>query len=336
LIAGDLARFVFWVHLRQVLDPDDRGPIRGLASLGGRLRWWSGAAHQAAMIDELRCSFPDIQWTERTLQRVARSASDLQVQCHLEELLLGDLNRRSIELYMDFDGRKNLDEALGHGRGVVLVYPHAGAVMLMIALLSLNGYDFTQVAARGFPPPHKRPAGVPEPGRLARRARQAREDSEDRLPAHFLTIDQPARELFRALRRNGIVAMAFDGRGGTHFRPTPFLGRTALLSTGPWKLAAQTGATVVPAMCVRQRDRSHRLVLRPGVQPDMSLDKQARCLDLQQRVLHDELEALLTQHPDHYAPWLLHCARMAALDDQPLFVDRARDGGWARHQDTRF
>ena len=47
---------------------------------------------------------------------------------------------------MVFEGQENLDAALDRGKGVVLLNPHAGNIMMMIAALSLGGY-FLFIAA---------------------------------------------------------------------------------------------------------------------------------------------------------------------------------------------
>ena len=307
--------------MRHLVDPDDPATVRILASLGARLQYWMSPVRRGALSDEIRRSFPHVAKSDRTVARVCKSAYDLQLQCLTEELLLGRLTPTQVGSYMRFDGRLHLDQALYHGKGVILVYPHAGNVMLLIALLSLSGYDYTQVAARGFPPVERRITSDLKPSWFNRTARQAREDSEDRLPAFFLPMEASPRRLYRALEKNGIVGIAFDGRGGERFQPTPFLGRTALLSAGPWKLAARTGAAIVPAICIRDRDRTHRLVLRPPVFADATLPLEERYISLQQRVLRDQIEPMLQRHPDHYARWLLHCRRHAAMDSHPLFTD---------------
>jgi lauroyl/myristoyl acyltransferase len=335
-LIGDLARWLFWVHLREVVDPEEPGLVRAIASVASRAQLALTPEKRRLMRLELLESFPKQAWTERTLDRVSRSAYDLQVQCLCEELMLGRLDAESVQRFMRFDGRENLDRALADGKGVVLLFPHAGNVMLLIALLSLSGYDFTQVAARGLPPPDKAVTADLRDTWFNRRARQAREANEDALPARFHTIDAPPRELYRRLAANGIVAIAFDGRGGTKFRPVTYLGRTALLSTGPWRLAASTGARVVPAFCVRERDRSHRLVLFPALSPDPGLPVAERCERLLETFLRQHIEPMLEKHPDHYARWLVHCREHAGLDDHPLFVDTAADERWRVHEKTEW
>ena len=275
------------------------------------------------MKEEIERSF-----SECNVAAVARRADLLWTRCMLEELLLDQLDASSVGHWMVFDGREHLDAALARKKGVVLLFPHAGNVMLLIALVALSGYDLTQVAARGFHPGDS-------PGWFARRVRQVREKAEDRLPARFVTPDDPPRRLFRTLERNGVLAITFDGRAGKKFVVTPFLQRKALLSTGPVRLAVSTGATVVPAMCLFD-GRVHRLHLCPGRAAVDGLSFADRCERLFEEVLRQDLEPLLKRYPDHYARWLLHCRRYAHLDDHPLFVDTAPDSRWKVHLSTGF
>jgi lauroyl/myristoyl acyltransferase len=299
------------------------------------VQWSLSRGGRALMADELRNSFPG-DWTPGALRDVMRRATELQVQAMVEELVLGRLTAETVGRYMDYDGRAHLDEALSHGKGVLLAFPHAGNVMMLIARLSLSGYDFTQVAARGLPPPDKIAPADLQPTWLNVKAREAREADEDRLPAKFHTMDAAPRELYRILGRNGIVAIAFDGRGGSKFRLTPFLGRTALLNTGPWRLAASTGARVVPAFCRHEADGRWSLVLAPAIVPDPALPVPERAEALLEAFLRGAIEPWLRAHPDHYARWLLHCRVHADMDDNPLFVDTAAHDGWRRHEGVGF
>jgi KDO2-lipid IV(A) lauroyltransferase len=308
--------------------------VRAIASIASRARWMTARGYRTLLRDEIRRSFPTTTWTDRTLDHVARSAVDLQIQCLCEELLLGRLDAANVGRFVRFDGQEHLDAALARGHGAVLVYPHAGAVMLMIALLSLHEYDYTQVAARGLPPPDKAASPDLAPNRWNLRVRAARERAEDHLPARYHGMDAPPRALYRTLARNGIVGIAFDGRGGSKFRPVQFLGRPALLSTGPWRLAAHTGAAILPAMCVRDRDRSHRVCFFEPAWADPTVPLPARCERLIEHAVRRHVEPALARRPDHYATWLVHARVHAAMDDHPLFVDTAPDDRWRAHQAT--
>ncbi|MBT3217595.1 MAG: lysophospholipid acyltransferase family protein, partial [Proteobacteria bacterium] len=244
--------------------------------------------HSKAMKEEIERSFPDCD-----AHVVAHRADLLWTRCMMEELLLDQLDASSVQQWMVFEGREHLDAALERKKGVLLLFPHAGNVMLLIALLSMAGYDLTQMAARGFHPDDS-------PSWFAKQARQAREQAEDRLPAKFITPHDPPRLLYRALERNGILALTFDGRAGKKFVLTPFLEREALLSTGPVRLAVSTGATVVPAMCLFD-GRIHRLHLCPPRVAVGHGSRAERCERLFEDTLRRDLEPLLQKYPDHYA-----------------------------------
>ena len=315
---GDLARYLFWVELRRKVDPDDRAALLRLAD-GIAATRWHGDRRRAALFDELRATFAERSWDSPTLAQVGRDAASIHAQCMVEELVLGRLTARTIDGTMRFAGREHLDAALARGKGAVLVYPHAGAVMLMIARLALSGYRFTQVAARGFAPIERQNAGAMRASRLNSAVRSAREADEDRLPARFHVIDQPARLLYRDLAANGIVAIAFDGRGGAGFEQVDYLGRRAFLATGAWRLAVSTAAPVLPAFCERLPDRTWALRFGRMLVPDGTKPLADRADALRERFLREHAEPWLRAHPEHYAPWLVHCRRLAGVDEHPLF-----------------
>jgi len=194
-------------------------------------------------------------------------------------------------------------------------------VLRTLAGLVQRGYRCVQVAARGLAPD-----GIGAPARMGgnwfrERVRRVREADEDRIDATFLDQTSPVRALHRALSDGAVVDIAFDGRLGRGWVPLPYLGRTALLSPGPYKLAEQTGAMVVPVLC-----RTDEPV------PVCEIGEPVEPGDWQQiarRVL-DHAQAALERHPDQYGLWLLHCRERRAADDHPLFVDYAPDDRWRR------
>lgn len=311
---GDLGRYLFWVKLRDRLDPSDRPALLRVADALAAARW-HGDRRRGVLFEELRRSFPERGWSPAELRRTGRDAADIHAQCMVEELGLGRLSVATIDGCMRYVGHDRLQAALSRGRGVILVYPHAGAVMLMIARLALSGYRYTQVAARGFAPIERQNLGAMRDTWLNRAVRAAREADEDRLPVRYHVVDQPARLLFRDLDANGIVAVAYDGRGGAGFEAAAYLGRRAFLATGAWRLALATGAAVVPAFCERLPDRTWALRFGDILVADGTLD----AAGLRDRFLRDHAEPWLRANPAHYAPWLAHCRRLAGVDDHPLF-----------------
>lgn len=310
---GDLARWGFYVKLRSGLDPSRPAAFRALRQLGALSVLRRGSARALLADEYARCGLPavvDAAW--RAQYRVA-----------LDELALGRLDRSNIDAFVRVDGREHLDAALSHGKGVVWVYPHAGAVMLMLAWLVLHGYPYTQYAARGLAPKDVAEAH-PEllghnPWREA--VRTAREEDEDRTGATFLTLEAPARSLYRALGRNELVGIAFDGRIGAKWRPYRFLGREALLNPGAFRLAATTGARLVP--CYNTVSDDGPAVVHIGAPIDATRADAAEAV-------FAFAEERIRRSPAEYGAWLLHCRVRNAIDDHPLFPDHAIDDRWKR------
>ncbi len=320
----DVARWLFWVPLRRAIDPDRPASLARL-----RHAWIAqyvvAGAQRARMGDEYRRIFGA---DPTRIRRLVAEACRVAWRVHLEELLLGRLTARTVDLHLELRGRAHLDAALARGRGVVLLSAHAGSFMLPIAWLSLHGYACTQYAARGLPPEEvarAHPDALPR-NRWMAQVRRVREAHEDRLPASFLTASTPVRELYRRLAGNGIVGLAFDGRIGTRWIRTSLLGRQALLSPGAYRLAVATGAAVVPILChTPPHGRSVAEIgepLLPGPQGWRALMR---------TFVSEQADPFLHRHPCEYGTWLAHCRLRCGIDDHPLFVDHAPDDRWRVH-----
>lgn len=316
----DVARWAFWVPFRDLLDPTKPDQLRRLYPLW-RAQHGLAGAQRRLMEAELRACFPEVQDTQALVEEAYRVA----FRVHLEELLLGKLDATTWPLYMRYDRQDHLEQALARGKGAIIAIPHAGNVMMLIAALSLGGYRYTQYAARGLAPDDVAAANPATFGhnRWRTRVRSTREANEDRLPASYLDLRHSVRELYRRLGNNELVGIAYDGRIGQRFAPTPYLGRTALLNPGAFKLAASTGAAIVGGLCACPADGPNVLQFGAPIWGDDAVDLQARFYG-------QVAEPFLRQHPGHYGIWLAHCRERSAVDDHPLFVDYAPDERWKK------
>ncbi len=312
--AGDLARWAFYVGLRRRLRDRSEVAVQTVASLG-RLAPLRRGPSRALLADEFaRCG----------LDGDVDEAWALQWRTAVAELTLGTTAPEQARARVAFHGWEHLEAARARGRGVVWVYPHAGPVMLMLAALVARGVPYVQVAARGLAPADLA-AAHPELLRhtpLRESVRRAREADEDRIGARFATAAGPLRALHRALGRNEVVGIAFDGRTGGRWVPSPFLGRTALLNPGAFRLAAATGAMLVPVVVSTRVDA-------PGARCDLGAPVPGDAPDAMARVLA-HVEPRLRACPSEYGAWLLHCRVRAGIDDHPMFVDQAPDDRWRR------
>lgn len=313
----DVAKWAFYVHLRKALDPERPALMKALQPLGGPLG--SGLA----TLNKRGAQTMEDEFLRSGLEPRVADAWRVQYRVAMEELALGRYTRDSINRWMRFEGLENLDAALKKGKGVVWTYPHAGAVMLMLAGLVKNGYPYTQYAARGLPPKEMAEVNPEIMGHNQWRAevRQAREDDEDLTGATFLSLSRPTRELYRVLARNELVGIAFDGRIGNKWKEYRFLGRRTLLNPGAWRLAASTGAMLVPAYNVVPADGVATCIVGAPIDPaDPNADQQVLAF----------AEAQIRKSPAEYGPWLLHCRVRNNVDDHPLFLDYAADDRWKK------
>ena len=122
---ADIARWAFWVPFRRMLKPTHTGVIRTLHQ-GWRAQYLAARSGRPLMTDELRRCFGE-SYTDEGYQALVRDAYRSAWRVHLEELMLGKLTADSVDQFMQFQGQEHLDEALSRGKGVVWVYPHAGA-----------------------------------------------------------------------------------------------------------------------------------------------------------------------------------------------------------------
>jgi lauroyl/myristoyl acyltransferase len=315
--AADIAKWAFYVQLRKGLDPARPLPFDLLRPVGGpvgKVLQRVNRKGQQLMEDEfLRCGLEP---------RVA-DAWRVQLRVAAEELVLAKHTKESLNHFVQFEGIHHLDRALERGKGVVWVYPHAGAVMLMLTWLVKNGYPYTQYAARGLAPKEVAEAHPELLGHNKWRAevRQAREDDEDLTGASFLSLSKPTRELYRVLGRNELVGIAFDGRIGNKWKDYRFLGRRALLNPGAFRLAASTGAMLVPCYNVVPADGPARCIVGEAIDPSRS--------DAPEAVVH-LIEEQIRRSPAEYGSWLLHCRVRNNIDDHPLFLDHAVDEKWRK------
>ncbi len=322
----DILRWAFWGPFRDWLDPRRPQQLRALWPLWPLL-YRAAGSQKRRMSDEYHRIFGD-RLSSAGYLCLIREAYRVAFRAHLEELLMGRLDPITMPGFLRLHGRANLEKALERGRGAIILSAHAGSFMLPIAALSLLGYPYTQYAARGMPPQQvaREHADAVPTSWWAARARQAREENEDRLPARFITLKTPTRELFRRLAANELVALAFDGRIGNRWVRAPFLNRQALLNPGAYRLSASTGAAIIPTLCRTPAGTTSICALGSPIFPRGRSWRQ-----IMAEFLERHAEPWLLAHPEEYGTWLAHCRLRNRIDDHPLFVDHAEDDRWKRH-----
>ncbi len=225
---------------------------------------------------------------EEQIKRIVSRCFVLHYQRQVESLFLGEMDKKTIEARVDAEGLSHIDRALAKGNGVILLLSHFGSFLLPPLLLGHKGYRVNQVAGRQI-----------NRSVFQERIWVWRKKRMDRQPVHFIQAEKFLRPLYKALKKNEIVTIAFDGRDSRTWVTVDFFGRKAAFSPGPFELARRTGATIIPAFTVKQKDHTHRIefLSRFALAPAADREKAAA---RDTRNFAGILEGYIRQHPSHF------------------------------------
>ncbi|MBI4911501.1 MAG: lysophospholipid acyltransferase family protein [Acidobacteria bacterium] len=191
------------------------------------------------------------------------------------------------EAFAEVSGEEYLHQALGEGRGAILLTAHAGNFELGGLLLRLRDLKVHAVY---------------KPDRFA-----AVERLRDRIRSQGGVVGIPVGgsgfatlPLVGLLREGKLVGMQGDRDFNLTGLPHPFFGRQAYFPRGPWELSAMTGAPVIP--CFFFTDEDGRFRVRFFEPRRVDGDRQTRAASIQQglRAYAQLLEDLVREHPDQW------------------------------------
>lgn len=189
------------------------------------------------------------------------------------------LNRTNIHQYIGYEGFEHFQEALQQGRGVLFYTAHLGA-------WELSAFAHALLAE----PMHVmvRPLDNAALDRLATRYRTL---SGNRLHDKKAS----ARAMIQALRANQAVGILADQNAMPNEGAfVPFFQHLACAHTGVARIAAHTGAAVIPGFALWS-DKEQRYVLRFYPPVPMSGDAVEDT-----RRLHAVLESVIREYPDQW------------------------------------
>lgn len=181
-------------------------------------------------------------------------------------------------------GREHLDRALAGGRGLVFVSGHYSNWELGAFAVGRLGYPILIVAQMH---------SDPRVNDLFVRQRAA----------HGVTVAptaQGARAALRALRENRPVAILGDRPTGGPTVSVSLCGRPVDFPQGPWRLALDTGAPLLPTFVYRRSERDYTLAIGAPLEMPASGAYEEKLRALAQAFAH-VLEARLRSDPGQCA-----------------------------------
>jgi KDO2-lipid IV(A) lauroyltransferase len=172
----------------------------------------------------------------------------------MEVLQFPRLTSENLGKLVTFEGKENLDNALKRHKGVIILTAHFGNWELLAAGLALSGYEVSFIV---------RPVRYP---RLEALITQNRES----MGINCIPRGASIKHALRCLRRNEILGILSDIDTKVDGVFVDFFGRPAFTPRGPVSIAMRTGAALVPAFIIRQKDDKHRVVIEKELELKLS------------------------------------------------------------------
>jgi len=254
-----LRRNLGWIFMKAFVFLCGITPLSWNYFLGkvlGSLAYLAVVRHRRIALEGLATAFPELDIKER--KKIARDFFIFMAQGSFELLnFLKNLNQlQNIRI----EGETNLTQALGKGKGVLMVTAHLGNFPLMSLKLAKAGYPVNFVT------------------RPMRDEKTSDYIHSLRTDAGVKTIFSfPRREcvngIIRALADNEIVVMQMDQNFGTGGVWVKFFGKLAATPVGPVVLALRAQSPVVAAYIYREGRGKHCIKIFPEQELTITSDK---------------------------------------------------------------
>ncbi len=261
------------------------------------------------IINELLKSYGTV-WDKKKASEVARKGLRVQFGFQLRSLYITKITPTTVERYVPAEGLHHIDHALELGKGTIVLNPHFGPYLLIMAALGHRRYKVNQVALHGAPL-----GGWSS--RLDQKVYNIKlANVQGKLPARFIEVAKKAntRKAFRALKDNQVVLFPSTGRAGLEWAEVKFMNRNALLNTGAMKMARMTGSVLIPAFVLAEKLFAKLVIEKP-------IETRERDLQDIMQEYANLVSSYIEKYPDHFCEYLYKMAIFAYRTSHPLFVN---------------
>jgi KDO2-lipid IV(A) lauroyltransferase len=194
--------------------------------------------------------------------------------------------RSKADVTATIEGKHHLDEALSRGKGVITFSAHFGSFIILGSFMTRESYPFYML----LNDPDNKP--------LARLFDKIREATGQQWIS-TTPFRQCQKKILNCLRKNEIICFIADEnkrRGGVE---VDFFGHSTPTAVGPAVLSLRTGAALVPLFIVRQRDNTHKIIIEPALECNLSgdLSKDIHALT---SAFTKRIEFYIREYPDQW------------------------------------
>lgn len=252
----------------------------------GELAWLILPKRRRVADVNLRLCFPDLDATAR--KRLLREHFRSSGMGAMETLICWWGSDAKVERVTHIEGREHLEAAANTGSGLLLLSAHLTSLELGARRVQMELKRLGVVTTGMYKPPHN-----PVIDRVMRSRR------EFHLGERSIPKDD-VRGLVKALKRGRAVWYAADQKAHNKFSADlPFFGVPAQTSLATGRIAAMSGAAVIPFFTLRREDgRGYRLIVQAPLRDFPSGDERADA-----RRLNALIEDIVREAPAQYF-WL--------------------------------
>ncbi len=259
------------------IDPGRAGRI---ADRIGRIWFALDARHRKVTMDNLSMAYGDTlspveirRMARRVFGHISRIVFEIGWSMHLDERKF----RKHIRIY----GAEHIRAARKKNRGVLILTAHMGNWELLITAAAMMGIPVSAVY---------RPLDLVALDLFF-------SDIRSRAGARLYPKKQAMRGILRGLRNNEAVGILLDQHAGSSAGvPADFFGRPASTNIGLALVARRTGAPVIPAFLVREKDGLYSVLFAPEVPFIHTGDSERDILENTQ-LYNRALESVIRKYP---------------------------------------
>lgn len=211
--------------------------VQRIALAIGWLMWVLLPGPRRQVRENLR-HVPRLAVDRPALRRAARQVFGNSLLNYVDFFRSNVITKAELDDYWTVAGLEQIDQALAKGHGCILISGHLGNFDYAMRHFANLGYPLTVTQEHL------------QPERLHQLVAQVRSTSG----VQWAPVDSPSglRQLFGALRRNGVVIMPADRDIQGHGEVVPLFGAPARLPLGGVQLAQRTGAVLLGVFPHRQ------------------------------------------------------------------------------------
>lgn len=252
-----------------------------VAIMASDLRHLFAHEDRKAVSDNLRLIFPEK--TEKEIGKIRKSMFRNFAKYLIDFFRFEKINKEYIEKNISVKNLHYFNNELAKGKGVIIVSAHLGNWELGAVLVSLLGYPLWAVALS-----HK--------DKKVNRFFNSQRESKG---VKVIPLGIAVKSCVEVLRKGELIALVGDRLFGERGIVLDFFGRPTLFPKGPAAFALKTGASLVPAFLLRNKDDSFTLHIEKPIEFTVSQDREKDLIDI--TIVYKELfERFIRSYPDQW------------------------------------